>query len=617
MTIRRLLAGLPSRFVFVVGKGGVGKSTAASALALRLAHASRRVHLVSTDPAHSLGDLFGAALPPGRPAPSPCGPSLVLEELDARARARAWVAEVAEPLLELVELGTYLDSDDVRPFLDLTLPGVDEFMGALRLEELEGEEDGPDRVVVDTAPTGHTLRLLGAGELLEGWVRALEAMAGKAGAVQERLLRRRVRLRGEDVLEELRGRVARFEERVLGDADFVVVSRGDPVVRRETERLVGRLRERRLRVAGELRVGGNGKREGASPERGGVPFFRVPRAQGLQGCEGLLRWGEPGPDEEGRGEGPSSEGLRTEDEDANELGGGDLGPAGISAREILFFAGKGGVGKSTCAAAHAAVLARREPVLLLSTDPAGSLQDILAVEGDLHEGVTLLGDRLRIRQVDAEGEFRAFRERYRNEIRAAFERLGLDRSARLDRRVMESLLGLAPPGIDEIFALHAIWEERRSRRALVVDTAPTGHFLRLIEMPELALQWIQAVLRLLLKYRSALGLDEVAEELLQFARGSRSLLEVLRSSERAGTVLVTLDAPVVRSESERLRAALEESGTPLLAVVRNRAGEDPAGRSDGSGPPMGVVGIRAPFLSSPPTGIDALLAFHARWERDE
>ncbi|HEX9108090.1 MAG TPA: ArsA family ATPase, partial [Longimicrobiales bacterium] len=164
-----LLRGSPRRFLFVVGKGGVGKTTAAAAVALHLADAGRPTHLVSTDPAHSVGDVFGVQLP-AHPIPSPCTDRLTLEELDARAYARAWSGRVAGPIAELVERGTYLDADDAHALTGLSLPGVDEVMGALRLVELA--EGNADRIVVDTAPTGHALRLLDAGALIDGWAAA-------------------------------------------------------------------------------------------------------------------------------------------------------------------------------------------------------------------------------------------------------------------------------------------------------------------------------------------------------------------------------------------------------------------------------------------------------------
>src|SRR5207248_9172525 len=177
--------------------------------------------LISTDPAHSIGDVFQQQLERNATA-SVCTPKLVLEELDARAAARAWLQQSLPALLDLVEKGTYLDQADARSLFDLTLPGVDEIMGALRLAELA--RSSAQRVVVDTAPTGHALRLLDAAQIIRGWTVALRAMANKGNVVASRLLRQNVRLAAEDLIDDLQRRVVSFEKDVLGAADFVVVT---------------------------------------------------------------------------------------------------------------------------------------------------------------------------------------------------------------------------------------------------------------------------------------------------------------------------------------------------------------------------------------------------------
>src|SRR5690606_28171096 len=148
----------------------------------------------------------------------------------------------------------------------------------------------------------------------------------------------------------------------------------------------------------------------------------------------------------------------------------------------VLVAGKGGVGKSTCAAAIALVLAETRPVTLLGTDPARALSDVLVLP--LPSGSTDATASLRVRQIRPDEEGSTFGSRYRSEIDAALAAIGLDHAARLDRRVLEALGDLAPPGLDEIVAVAALVDDLASGRTVVVDTAPTGHFLRLIETPE-------------------------------------------------------------------------------------------------------------------------------------
>src|SRR5262245_10167153 len=149
-----------SRFVFFGGKGGVGKTTCAAAWAVGSARAGNRVLIVSTDPAHSLGDVLNTSLS-GRVqrVRLPAG-HLDALELDAPQAFRRWLRHNRKPLGDILEHRTWLDRADVDALLDLVLPGVDELMGLRELlQVVQAGRSAYDDVVVDTAPTGHTLRL--------------------------------------------------------------------------------------------------------------------------------------------------------------------------------------------------------------------------------------------------------------------------------------------------------------------------------------------------------------------------------------------------------------------------------------------------------------------------
>ena len=594
-----IVSHLPARTIFVIGKGGVGKSTTSSALALALADRGERTHLLSTDPAHSLGDLFGTADVATEEWTSPCTPLLTLEELDATRRARTWLEEVQEGVAELVERGTYLDRADVAALLDGSLPGMDEVMAALRIASLAASGEH-ERVVVDTAPTGHTLRLLDAGKVLGGWVAAVEAMAAKASAVALGLTGRRVRFSGQLTMERARADVDRFVG-LLGRSDFVVVTRAGEAVEAETARLLARLRGRGLRVAAAVHVEeGEAYAEGSAPESrkaGVTPTFRVPFRDDLVGCEGLRRWGAGSPPRAPREPHArvSSPADPVEPRDALAL---------LPPRGLMLFSGKGGVGKSTCAAAYAVRLSRERGVLLLSTDPAGSLGEVFGQP--VGPEATPIGPRLVVRQLDAEGDFARFRDAHRHRIGDAFTRLGLEHSVALDRRVVESLVDMAPPGLDEIFAVDAVLDGTAAGGVMLLDTAPTGHFLRLLEMPEIALSWARALLRILLKYRSVLGLDDFAQEVLRFAKRLRSLIALLGDAEKSGVVVVTLGAALARRETERLSATLRQRGVPMTAVIQNRW-------AHGDAIVEGFETILSPFVTPAPVGVESLLALAARW----
>lgn len=571
-----LLERLTGRVTFVVGKGGVGKTTVAGAIAVALADSGTPTHLLSTDPAHSLGDLFGRTLG-ADPQPSPCGEQLTLEELDAAGLVERRLQALVPGLKEVIDRGTYLDVDDADSLLEASLPGLDEIGGALRIAELSAT-----RLVVDTAPTGHLLRLLDTPAVVASWLDVFEAMAGKADAVASALVGQEVRLSVEADLATLGDQMSSFEE-VSGAADFVVVTAAGAVVAAETRRLVEALGSRGLRVAATVAI----DRAGADAD------ILVPYRPSLAGCDALRSlW-------TGASEGGPTAHLEANDVEVNVPSRrGDAGLPPELDRELIVFAGKGGVGKSTCATATAVRLAERDRVLLMSADPAGSLHDILA--GDVVEG-------LEVRELEGEAALERLRSLYRAEVERAFEAIGLDGSARLDRAVIESLWQLAPPGLDELMSVSRLAEEVESGSRVVLDSAPTGHFLRLVAMPELALDWVRRIMRILLKYSAMGDLDAPAEQLLRFARQFRTLRERLVDGDRTALVVVTLDEPMAWAETDRLVARLRTLGLPLSGVLVNRATGPVATRPGGAT-------WRAPEVEEP-KGVAALQQFTRVWER--
>lgn len=610
-TLARHLAGAP--FIWVVGKGGVGKTTTAAAIALHLAHRSR-VHLISTDPAHSIGDVLQQPVS-GDVVPSDCAANLTLEAFDATRRAHEWLAHASGPVASIIEAGTYLDAEDVAAFSRLALPGVDEMMAVLRLVDLAG--DGAV-VVVDTAPTGHALRLLDVGDVHAGFARALRAMADKAAAVAGSLAGRAVRVKGEEVIEEMEHAVRAWEQRVLARSCFVVATSRGSVVAAETARLThalhGRNLDLRAVVLSELDPPGSAPPLPASPVNADHPaaIWGAPYQPTAAGCAGLSHWMEqlrpldarPAPPHEpDSAHAPSS-----------------AAPGGHAARtsgveplshaaglELVLFAGKGGVGKSTCAAAWAVHAAAHRDVLLCSTDPAGSLTELFPDADDLPL-------RLRIEQVDAGEVFSTLRQHWKDDVDAALGRMGLAAHATLDRRVLDALWDLTPPGLDELAATAAILAAAAPGEQIVLDTAPTGHFLRMLAAPALALAWTRQCMRLVVKYGIAGGGTSLPDALLRLSRELRSLQERMQDPARSGVVVVTGTEPVVFAETRRLINALAGDHVPVIAVILNRL--DPAAPSLQALEQLDDVPalIGAPRLAGPPAGQGALRAFANQWQ---
>ena len=538
----------------VVGKGGVGKTTLSASLANSFADEGIDTLVVTTDPAATLLTALG------QPIVRTTRPTKIREHLHAWAFDTAglrdeflekWRASIAM----ILDRGTYLDTDDIDGLVNAAMPGADEIFAVLTLGELL-ERASYGRVVVDTAPTGHTLRLLTLPRSFEALVRLLDAMQEKH-RFMVRALTHRYRTDSADALiSELRERVENLQ-RLLTDPSrcrAVLVTRDEPVVQAETER---------YRAALELV---------------GISVAAIHTVNGST---------VPGPG------GPSTR-----------------QPANLATRSLTIVAGKGGVGKTTTACALAIQSADSgSNTFLVSTDPAPSIADALAM--DIGGDPQLVSSNLTAVQLDATRAFATFRDSYRDRIDELFEGLagrGIDVAH--DRGIIRDLFALAPPGIDEVYALTVIGEELEKGRfdTIVIDPAPTGHLLRLLDMPRLAVAWSHQLMRLMLKYRDVVSLGDAAQELLDFARRTKALEGRLVDADRATTIIVALDEPLVREETARLARELDDRKLPVGAIIWNRA-TSPSPLPTSAAIPQ----LFAPPADPPPVGLDAIRQWSLAW----
>lgn len=225
------------RVILFGGKGGVGKTTISLRAALHFAQ-KRRVILFTTDPASNLRDLLPSNSATKQPS------NLSIEELDAETLYERFLQTNLTYLLEIGDRGTYLDREELRRFFELSLPGVDEIMAWMRIGEL-AEENADALIVVDTAPTGHALRMLSAGFHFEQFAAALDALEEKHRGMVRQLARREVRDAIDEWIEKFDADASRRRELLTNPASagFVAVFLSEPWVVEQTVRLIAEVRE--------------------------------------------------------------------------------------------------------------------------------------------------------------------------------------------------------------------------------------------------------------------------------------------------------------------------------------------------------------------------------------
>jgi len=229
--------------VFFGGKGGVGKTTCAAATALAASRLGKRVLLVSTDPAHSTSDIFEYRI---GPEPTLLSPSLHAMEIDGAAESKRYVQDVK---LRIGQVFGHSILKEANRQIDLaaTMPGAEEVALMDRVGSLvRGEDDRFDLIVFDTAPTGHTLRLIRMPELMEAWIRALSRSRRAMLGIDQDDKTDPIMITLGDRLERLRELRARL---VTGrTTGFVLVLMAERLPIEETARAIVQLDDAGVRV---------------------------------------------------------------------------------------------------------------------------------------------------------------------------------------------------------------------------------------------------------------------------------------------------------------------------------------------------------------------------------
>ncbi|HSN38101.1 MAG TPA: arsenical pump-driving ATPase [Arthrobacter sp.] len=449
------------RFLFFTGKGGVGKTSVACATALRLARAGKRVLLVSTDPASNVGQVFGLNIGNTITALRDV-PGLFALEIDPEQAAEAYRERIIGPVRGLLPEAELVGiAESLSGSCTTEIASFDEFTNLLTDDSSYGEYD---HVVFDTAPTGHTIRLL---QLPGSWTDFLAAGLGDPSCLGP--------MSG---LEKHKQVYAQAVQALTDPARtrLVLVSRAQTSSLSEIERTYFELNQ--IGIGGGYVVV-NGVLPEAAGEEDLAQALRAREAAALEAIPaavaGLPRDVlelKPGnmvgiPALESLFSATSGDGI-TEDALVPEV---DDAPLAALVNEVepdghglVMCMGKGGVGKTTVAAAIAVALAKRgHAVHLTTTDPAAHLTETLtaAIPG------------LTVSRIDPEAAI----EEYRRHVMETKGR-NLDEAGRA--ALAEDLMS---PCTDEVAVFRQfsrVVQESR-RHFVVMDTAPTGHTLLLLD----------------------------------------------------------------------------------------------------------------------------------------
>jgi len=242
--------------------------------------------------------------------------------------------------------------------------------------------------------------------------------------------------------------------------------------------------------------------------------------------------------------------------------------------KLIIFGGKGGVGKTSCAIATALALSENFKTLLISTDPAHSVSDCLEQQIGFKVVKVEGTANLSAIEVVAEEALSGFINAHQAELKKL-----LETSTNLDNDDIEEMLTLSIPGIDEVMSFKTIIDfiEEGAYDKYVVDTAPTGHALRLISSPKLLDEWIKVAARMRWKYRymitsfsGSYQQDDVDTLLLSLKKTVKRIENMLRNNTKCEFIPVCIPEAMAIIETGRLLADLGTSGIiPRQIIVNN------------------------------------------------
>ena len=599
---------------FFIGKGGVGKTTISAAYAVTCAAGRGRVLLLSTDPAHSLFDVFGLRSARERQRVK-VGARKTLEvwQLDAAREFDDFMREYRDAVLDVIAAGTIFSREEVAPLLDTTIPGMAEVSALLVLADLLDSREY-DHIVVDTAPMGHTLRLF---ELPDAFLRVLRFL--QIAASRDQVLAQRfahTTVAGPAFLDEWAKRAEAIRSAIFhpskrkpgllgalgGDGNRLwLVTTPEDFALNESVRAKRALAESSPPLRVDEIVLNRAMMEPGKCPRCAVSSKRTRAARSflrrhfagteewiaedvgapVSGAEALLAFGQ-------HVFGGKRLQLSNATPKVSAIGFKRVKWPMLETPLSLTI-GKGGVGKTTISAALSYAARQNDPetpLTICSTDPAPSLDDVFRQSvGDRAQPV-LRDAGFHAMEIDAAAAFRRWTSKLKDKLADAFS--GTSGSVHIDltfeREVITALLDMVPPGMDELVATFRILDllgqkdQRRGRRGeeiarqrrVVIDMAPTGHALELLRMPERIQLWTRLILRALAPHRGLALAQEAAVEIATIGQQVRELAQTLHDEKRSRVYVVMLAEPLPDRETGRLIKDLKALDVKLGPILVNR-----------------------------------------------
>ena len=245
--------------------------------------------------------------------------------------------------------------------------------------------------------------------------------------------------------------------------------------------------------------------------------------------------------------------------------------------KMIIFGGKGGVGKTSCAVACAVGLAENFKTLVISTDPAHSVSDSLEQEIGFRLQPVHNVTNLTAIEISADEAFKKFKKEHETELIKLF-----DTSTSFDEEDIQQMMSLSIPGIDEVMSFKTIIDliEENNYEKYVVDTAPTGHALRLLSSPILLDEWIRMAAKMRWKYRYMIESfsgeykeDEADVMLLNLKKTVKRIAALLGNRDKCEFIPVCIPEDMAIMETERLLVELRNFKITSRQLILNNVME--------------------------------------------